>query len=104
MKKRIVGRSSGIPILIGHHRMEYEGYTEIMSAFRLFDGSSPEARGLGHPEAEKYMDRLRPRPLAAAGVQPFKHVRNDDISKLFKRWERQLDKLRRAEEGRVEPR
>lgn len=99
MKTKLIGKNSGIPILIGHQTIELEGHTEILSALRMFDGSSPQAVGPGRPEAALHMDSLRPRPMAALGSQPFKHIKDEHVQKLFRRWGRQLDKLAKKSRG-----
>lgn len=90
MSEKIVGKSSGIPIRVGHPQMDLEGHVELFEAFRQFEAGR---YGPARPEAESFQDKLRPRPMAALGAQPFKHIRVKDLLKLLRRWSSQLNRL-----------
>jgi len=91
--KKIVGENTGIPIFVGSQSATVEGHTEIVHALRLFDGSAEGATLPQRPEIRSIEHGLRPRPIAALGAQPFKHIRDADLPKLYRRWDKQAARL-----------
>ena len=75
-----------ITLTDGDGRVELEGHTEIVDAFRQFASEYAEEENVS--ALEKKFD---PTPWTEIGSRPFMYVPKPHLSKLFARWEKQLD-------------